>query len=750
MAAVDEAAGTPGLARSLGLSDRDWSRILEMLGRSPSVTELGVFSAMWNEHCSYKSTRVWLRTLPTRGPKVIIGPGENAGVVDIGDGKAVAFKIESHNHPSFVEPYQGAATGVGGILRDIFTMGARPVAVLNALRFGDPEHPRTRTLVAGAIAGIGGYGNSFGVPTVGGEIGFDPAYDGNCLVNAFAAGLVDRDAVFTSRAEGVGRPIVYVGARTGRDGIGGATMASAGFAGKGEQEAKRPAVQVGDPFSGKRLCEACLELMASGAVVAIQDMGAAGLTCSAVEMGDKGGLGVALDLDAVPCRDSDMSAFEIMLSESQERMLFVLRPEMEPLARTVFEKWDLAFEVVGRTTSTGRLEVRRGGVRCADLPLRSLAAAAPVHRRPWTLPTPSAAPPVPPAEDLAGTLAALLGSHALASRRWVWEQYDHMVMADTVLAPGADAAVTRIHGSNRALAFALDCNPHYCRADPVVGGRQAVAEACRNLRAVGARPLAITNCLNFGDPERPEIMGQLVGCVQGIAEACGALDAPVVSGNVSLYNETDGRAILPTPVVGAVGLIDDLALLVRPELREPELVLILFGASKGRLHRSAYARLILGRDDGPPPEVDLRAERRTGDLILALGRSGALTACRDVSDGGLAVTAAENGARGRQRRGARGAADRNGTDAVVLRRGPGAIFGGGAPGGRSPRPSRRGRPGRARGAGGQVHSQSASRACRRDRGSSGIARRSGRLVSPLVRRRPAERPRLAVTRSRAI
>ncbi|MEO1328621.1 MAG: phosphoribosylformylglycinamidine synthase subunit PurL [Pseudomonadota bacterium] len=633
------------LAADLGLSPDEYQRILDLLGRTPSYTELGIFSAMWNEHCSYKSTKKWLRTLPTEGPQVIQGPGENAGVVDIGDGQAVVFKMESHNHPSYIEPYQGAATGVGGILRDVFTMGARPVAAMNALSFGAPTHPKTKRLVQGVVAGIGGYGNAFGVPTVGGEVRFDPAYDGNCLVNAFAAGVADADKIFYARASGVGRPVVYLGAKTGRDGVGGATMASAEF--DDTIEEKRPTVQVGDPFTEKRLLEACLELMATGAVVAIQDMGAAGLTCSAVEMGDKGDLGVALDLDAVPVRETGMSAFEMMLSESQERMLMVLDPEKEAVARAVFEKWDLDFAVVGETIAEDRFLVRQGGELMADLPLKALSGEAPEYDRPHA---PSAPPPepalIPQMKSPTQALLHLMGSPNLCSRAWVWEQYDPTVMADTVQRPGGDAAVVRVHGTEKGLAFTCDVTPRYCKANPKRGGAQAVAEAYRNLSAVGATPLAVTDNLNFGNPEKPEIMGQLVGCLEGIAEACRALDFPIVSGNVSLYNETDGKAILPTPTIGGVGLIANVAraLGVAASLEGDRLVLI--GETRGHLGQSAYLAAF-GRAEGDAPPVDLTAERRAGELIRALNDAGLLAAAHDLSDGGLAVAAAEMALAGR-------------------------------------------------------------------------------------------------------
>jgi len=573
---------------------------------------------------------------------VIKGPGENAGVVDIGEGLAAIFKMESHNHPSFIEPYQGAATGVGGILRDVFTMGARPVANLNALRFGAPDHPRTRHLLAGVVAGIGGYGNCVGVPTVGGEVSFDPSYNGNILVNAMTVGIAPANRIFYSAAAGVGKPVVYVGSRTGRDGIHGATMASAEFA--EDSEEKRPTVQVGDPFTEKLLIEACLELMATDAIVAIQDMGAAGLTSSSFEMASKGGSGVELDLDRVPCREEGMTPYEMMLSESQERMLMVLQPGKEDLARGIFEKWDLDFAIIGRLTDSGRMVLKMHGQVVGDLPIDPLAEASPEYDRPWT-PAPAAddvdpagfTASVPPAE----ALKRLMGSPDLSSRRWVWEQYDHMVMGDTVARPGGDAAVVRIHGSNRGLAMASDCTPRYCKADPERGGAQAVAESWRNLTAVGAMPLAVTDNMNFGNPERPEIMGQFVGCIAGMKAACETLDYPVVSGNVSLYNETNGQAILPTPVIGGVGLIDDLDHIVGAAFTAEDETVVLIGETKGHLGQSIYLRDVEGSTAGTPPPVDLAAERRNGDFVRAGIRAGALSACHDLADGGLAVALAE-------------------------------------------------------------------------------------------------------------
>jgi phosphoribosylformylglycinamidine synthase II len=635
---------TPELVASHGLKPDEFDRIVQLIGRQPTLTELGIFSAMWNEHCSYKSSKKWLRTLPTTGKRVIQGPGENAGVVDIGDGQAIVFKMESHNHPSFIEPYQGAATGVGGILRDVFTMGARPVAAMNALRFGAPEHEKTRHLVSGVVAGVGGYGNAFGVPVVGGEVEFDARYNGNNLVNAFAAGLADTDKIFYSKAEGVGRPVVYLGAKTGRDGVGGATMASAEFDDKTEE--KRPTVQVGDPFTEKRLLEACLELMATGAVIAIQDMGAAGLTCSAVEMGAKGDLGIALNLDHVPVRETGMTPYEMMLSESQERMLMVLSPEKEAEARAVFEKWELDFATIGVTTDDLRFRVSWRGEEVANLPIKELGDEAPEYDRPWVK---------RPAEhiihndgaemDVADALLKLVGGHHGSSRRWVYEQYDTLIGGNSLQLPGGDAGVIRVDGHpSKALAFTSDVNPRYCEADPYEGGKQAVAEAWRNLTATGAEPLAATDNLNFGNPEKPEIMGQLVEAVRGIGEACRALDFPIVSGNVSLYNETNGQGILPTPTIGGVGLIPDCSRIARIGFAAEGEAILLIGAPPSRgthLGQSIYLRDLFGRRDGAPPPVDLPAEKRNGDFVRELIRAGTATAAHDLSDGGLAVSLAE-------------------------------------------------------------------------------------------------------------
>jgi phosphoribosylformylglycinamidine synthase subunit PurL len=636
---------TPQLVADHGLKPDEYDKIIQLIGRTPTYTELGIFSAMWNEHCSYKSSKKWLKTLPTTGPRVIQGPGENAGVVDIGDGQALVFKMESHNHPSFIEPYQGAATGVGGILRDVFTMGARPVAAMNALRFGDPSHEKTRHLVSGVVAGVGGYGNSFGVPTVGGEVEFDERYNGNILVNAFAAGLADTDKIFYSKAEGVGQPVVYLGAKTGRDGVGGATMASAEFG--DDIEEKRPTVQVGDPFTEKRLLEACLELMQTGAVIAIQDMGAAGLTCSAVEMGAKGDLGIELDLDMVPVREDAMTPYEMMLSESQERMLMVLHPEKEAAARAVFEKWELDFATVGKTTNDLRFRVLWKGETVADLPIKDLGDEAPEYDRPWVapkVPAPLASDDIPQM-DVADALLRLLDSANSSSRRWVYEQYDTLIQGNGLQLPGGDAGVIRVEGHpTKALAFSSDVTPRYCEADAYEGGKQAVAECWRNLTATGAEPIALTDNLNFGNPERPEIMGQFVHAIKGIGEACRALEFPIVSGNVSLYNETNGRGILPTPTIGGVGLIPDASKMARIGFAAPDEAIVLFGAPDWwgtHLGQSIYLRDIFGRRDGTPPKVDLAHEKKVGDLVRILIRDGAATAVHDLSSGGLALGLAE-------------------------------------------------------------------------------------------------------------
>ena len=638
----EEPKVTPELVAAHGLKPDEYQRILALIGRVPTFTELGIFSAMWNEHCSYKSSRKHLRKLPTKAPWVIQGPGENAGVIDLGEGLACIFKMESHNHPSYIEPFQGAATGVGGILRDVFTMGARPVACLNLLRFGTPEHPRTRHLVAGVVAGIGAYGNSFGVPTVGGSTNFDKSYDGNILVNAMAVGIAKKNEIFYAKAKGVGNKIVYLGSKTGRDGIHGATMASASF--EADTEEKRPAVQVGDPFTEKLLLEACLELMQTGAVVAIQDMGAAGLTSSGVEMGAKGDLGIALDLDRVPCRETNMSAYEMLLSESQERMLMVLDPAKEAEAQAIFRKWGLDFAIIGETTETLRFTVTHRGTVKADLPIKELGDAAPLYDRPHV--QTQRGPRIDPATTAAPishakALARLIASPDLCSKRWIYEQYDHLILGNTVQPPGGDAAVIRIDEGPKGLALTTDVTQRYCNADPYEGGKQAVAEAWRNLTAVGALPRAITDNLNFGNPEKPEIMGQLIGCIEGIGEACRVLDFPVVSGNVSLYNESSGRAIAPTPAIGGVGLVEDVTKTATLPFKRPGEKILLIGRTEGWLGQSLYLREICKREEGAPPPVDLVVEKRNGDFVRSLIEQGAVTAVHDISDGGLAVALAE-------------------------------------------------------------------------------------------------------------
>jgi phosphoribosylformylglycinamidine synthase subunit PurL len=638
----NDVAITPELVKEHGLKADEYERFVNLIGREPTITELGIVSAMWNEHCSYKSSRIHLRGLPTKAPWVIQGPGENAGVIDIGDGLACIFKMESHNHPSFIEPYQGAATGVGGILRDVFTMGARPIASLNFLRFGEPDHPKTPHLVSGVVAGIGGYGNSFGVPTVGGSVGFDKRYNGNILVNAMAVGLARTNEIFYAKATGVGNPIVYLGSKTGRDGIHGATMASAEFDDASEE--KRPTVQVGDPFAEKLLLEACLELMKSGAVIAIQDMGAAGLTSSAVEMGAKGNLGIELDLDKVPCREEGMTAYEMMLSESQERMLMVLKPGMEKEAEAIFHKWGLDFAVIGKTTDTLRFVIKHQGEVKADLPIKELGDEAPLYDRPWAESSkqPVIAPDsVKPPMSEAEALLKLVGSPDQSSKRWVWEQYDHLILGNTVQIPGGDAAIVRVEDGPKGLALTTDVTPRYCEADPFEGGKQAVAEAWRNITAVGGLPLAITDNLNFASPERPESMDQFVGCVRGIGEACQALDFPVVSGNVSLYNETNGQGILPTPAIGGVGLLDDVTVNASIAFKREGEAIVLIGATQGWLGQSIYLRDVCGREEGAPPPVNLVQEKRNGDFVRQLIRSGQVETVHDLSDGGIALALAE-------------------------------------------------------------------------------------------------------------
>lgn len=643
---------TPQIVAEHGLNEEEYARILSAMGREPNLVELGIFSVMWSEHCSYKSSRFHLKKLPTKAPWVICGPGENAGVIDIGDGQAAIFKMESHNHPSYIEPYQGAATGVGGILRDVFTMGARPMANLNALRFGRPDHPKMKHLVKGVVAGIGGYGNCVGVPTVGGETNFHPAYDGNILVNAMTVGVADQDKIFYSAATGVGNPIVYVGSKTGRDGIHGATMASADFGEDAEE--KRPTVQVGDPFTEKLLIEACLELMATDAIVAIQDMGAAGLTSSSVEMASKGGCGIRLNMNAVPQREEGMTPYEMMLSESQERMLMVLKPGKEAMAQAIFDKWELDFAVIGEVTDTGHMVLEFNGEVVCDIPLGPLADDAPEYERPylskdeykaWAAVKPLG--DIPQSTDIGADLLKLMASPDIASRAWIWKQYDSQVGGDTAQLSGGDAAVVRVHGTNKALAMSTDCTPRYVYADPYEGGKQAVAETYRNICAVGARPLAITNCLNFANPQRPEIMAQFVGALEGMADACRALDYPIVSGNVSLYNESKatggGSAILPTPAIGGVGLLDDVSTMATIGFKAPNEVIYLFGAESLGTHlgQSLWLREIHGAEAGAAPKVDLTMERKIAEFLRAAIARGALTAVHDVSDGGVAVAVAE-------------------------------------------------------------------------------------------------------------
>ena len=631
-------------AREFGLNAEEYAVVLDRLGREPNLVELGVFSVMWSEHCSYKSSKNQLKKFPITGPRVICGPGENAGVIDIGDGDAIIFKMESHNHPSYIEPYQGAATGVGGIMRDVFTMGARPIALLNALRFGDPSHPKTKRLVEGVVAGIAGYGNCVGVPTVAGETNFHAGYNGNILVNAMCVGLADADKIFYSAAPGAGLSVVYFGSKTGRDGIHGATMSSAEFS--EDSEEKRPTVQVGDPFAEKLLIEATLELMATGAVAAIQDMGAAGLTSSSVEMAGKGGVGIELNMDMVPQRETGMSAYEMMLSESQERMLAVLKPGREHEGHAIFEKWGLDAAVIGVTTDTGRLVLKHHGETVCDVPLAPLFDDAPLYDRPWVQPAlhPRLDPgQVPAPADWTAAVLKVVGSPDMASKRWLWEQYDRHVMADTLedSATGCDAGIVRIHGKGKAIAVTSDVTPRYVQNDPYEGGKQAVAEAWRNLTAAGATPIAITDNLNFGSPEKPETMGQIVRATDGMAEACRALDFPVVSGNVSLYNETNGVAIPPTPTVGGVGLLDDYDLRMGfGNVAEGD-TLVLIGETHGELGASIYLREILGREDGAPPPVDLALERKNGDFVRGLIPTGLVAGLHDLSDGGLLIAAAD-------------------------------------------------------------------------------------------------------------
>ena len=633
---------TEDLVEEHGINEEEYSFILKSLKREPTITELGIFSAMWSEHCSYKSSKFWLKQLPTENNNVIQGPGENAGVIDIGDGYAAIFKMESHNHPSFIEPYQGAATGVGGILRDVFTMGARPVALLNSLRFGDTSHEKTKHLLTGVVSGIGGYGNCMGIPTVGGEVEFNSSYNDNILVNAMCVGIAKTDKIFYSKASGVGNSVVYVGSKTGRDGIHGATMASAEFDENSEE--KRPTVQVGDPFSEKLLLEACLELMKMDVIIAIQDMGAAGLTSSAVEMAGKGELGIELDLDKVPCREKNMSAYEIMLSESQERMLMIIEPKKEHIAKEVFDKWELDFSVIGKLTNTNKLVINHKKMTKAEIVLDILEKGAPSYKRPYSINKFSE-------EKLKNDklidkgpisiLKDLIGSPNLCSRKWVWEQYDHMVMTDTILIPGGDSAIIRVHGTNKGLSITSDSTPRYCLSDPIEGGKQAVAEAWRNLIAVGSRPIAITDCMNFGNPEKEDIMGQFAGVVKGMIMSCNELDFPVVSGNVSLYNETNGKGINPTPVIGGVGVIDNLEIFADHNFKRKDDVIIIIGKTDGHLSQSIYATELLNINTGLPPKVNLDEEKKNGLAVKSLIESSLVDTSHDISDGGILIALTE-------------------------------------------------------------------------------------------------------------
>ena len=633
---------TENLIKTHGINDKEYKVIIDLLDREPSITELGIFSAMWNEHCSYKSTKKWLKTLPVSGPQVICGPGENAGIIDIEDGDALVFKIESHNHPSFIDPFQGAATGVGGILRDIFTMGARPIVTMNALSFGTKKN-KVKELLSGVVKGIGSYGNSFGVPNLGGELRFDPSYDGNCLVNVFAAGIVKKDCIFYSGATDRDLPLVYLGAKTGRDGIGGATMASNEFS--SEKEKERPTVQIGDPFMEKCLLEACLELMDNGAVISIQDMGAAGLTCSAVEMAGKGNLGVYLELDKVPTREADMNAYEMMLSESQERMLMTLAPGKEKVAREIFKKWDLDFSIIGKTISEDRFKVYHKGKIEADLPLQALSNKSPEYDRNWKIINKISTTPtfdsstIKPME----ALKILLSSPNHCSKKVIWEQYDHMVLSNTILPPGANAGIVKINNSEKAIACTLDCNPRYCEQDPVLGGMQAVTETFRNLVISGAKPLAITNNLNFGNPEKSEIMGQIVGCIKGISKASKELDMPVVSGNVSLYNETNGCPILPTPTIGGVGIIKNLNEVIKINARVGD-CLLLVGENPDNLGQSAFFREVLkikAEKSGSVPIINFQNEIKISEFIFKINSKELIVGGHDVSDGGVLLATAE-------------------------------------------------------------------------------------------------------------
>jgi len=630
------------LAIKHGLTADEYNKIIKLMGRNPNLVELGIFSAMWNEHCSYKSSRIWLQTLPTKNKYVIQGPGENAGVIDFGDGDVVIFKIESHNHPSYIEPYQGAATGVGGILRDVFTMGARPVANLNSIRFGSPNHEKTKYLLNGVVSGIGGYGNCIGVPTVGGETEFDECYNGNILVNAMNIGVAKKNKVFYSIASGVGNPVVYVGSKTGRDGIHGATMASAEF--DEDSESKKPTVQVGDPFTEKLLLEACLELMQKKSIVSIQDMGAAGLTSSSIEMASKGDLGIKINLNLIPCRENNMTPYEIMLSESQERMLMVLKKGKEKEARKIFEKWGLDFAIIGQLTNSKKLELEFNKKNVCSIPIHSLGDNAPKYKRDFiTYSYPKAINHDSDIEklDIKDSLIKILSHHNYSNKSWVWEQYDHMVMTDTIQKPGGDSAVVRYHGKNKGIAATVDCVPRYCKAHPKSGAMQAVCETWRNLISVGAQPIAITNCLNFGNPEKKEIMGQFVDSINGMKEACETLNYPVISGNVSLYNETNGIAIYPTPTIGGVGLLKNINNMMTFNFKNTESIIAVIGETSGHLSQSALIYDVIGDKEGPPPQINLKEEKKNGLFVSDLIKGKLVNAVHDISHGGIIVTLAE-------------------------------------------------------------------------------------------------------------
>ena len=625
------------LAIDHGLKKDEYKKICDLLKRVPNITELGIFSAMWNEHCSYKSSRFHLKNLPTKGKNVIQGPGENAGVIDIGDDDAIVFKIESHNHPSFIEPYQGAATGVGGIMRDVFTMGARPIANLNSIHFGSPQHKKTKNLLRGVVHGIGGYGNCMGVPTIAGQTSFDESYNGNILVNAMTLGHVKKDKIFYSKAAGLGKPVIYVGSKTGRDGIHGASMASASFDDKIEE--KKPTVQVGDPFTEKLLLEACLELMAGDSIIAIQDMGAAGLTSSSIEMASKGNLGIEINLNKVPCREANMSPYEIMLSESQERMLIVLENGKEEMAKKIFDKWNLDFAVIGKTTKSKKIELYFDEEKVADIPVNTLVENSPMYDRKWK----KAKLPkrIKIEKELFKTLKVknvlnkILSNPNVCSKEWIWQQYDHTVMGDTIQKPGGDAGVVRVHGTNKAVAASVDSSAVYCWAHPLSGGKQIVCESWRNLISVGAKPIAITNCLNFGSPENKENMGEFVECVQGLGEASAYLEFPVVSGNVSFYNQTKDIGIKPTPTIGGIGLIKDYQDMVTMGLKEAGNILLVVGKTEGHLDQSLFARDILNEKNGPPPEINLFNEKNNGETILKLIDKRFVKSAHDVSLGGI-------------------------------------------------------------------------------------------------------------------